>query len=111
MAYAGYNKASSALAAVAHALAADYGVTEHLLVEAARTKRSALSELDELPGLVDRAWRWAPEMLEVADTLRAAGLPDDFAKAAAAVLDHWSADKENPTISAEDFFGRLHSDR
>lgn len=111
MAYAGYNKATWALAAVAHALAAKYGVTEQVLAEAARTKSSTLAELDDLPGIVDRAWRWAPEMLEVADTLRDAGLPDDFARAAATVLEHWSGDKENPTIGAEDFFERLHGDQ
>ncbi|GAA1700116.1 NAD(P)-dependent oxidoreductase [Fodinicola feengrottensis] len=111
MAYAGYNKATSALAAVAHALAAQYGVTEHLMTEAARTTTSALSELADLPSIVDRAWRWAPEMLEVAETMRAAGLPDDFGRAAAIVLEHWAADKDNPGISREDFFERLHDDR
>jgi hypothetical protein len=111
MAYGGYNKAASALAAVSHALAAQFGVTDHLLTEAARTTQSSLSELDALPGLVDRAWRWAPEMLEVAETMRAAGLPDDFGRAAAAVLEHWAADKDNPEITAAEFFERLRNDR
>ncbi|WP_163509949.1 NAD(P)-dependent oxidoreductase [Fodinicola acaciae] len=111
MAYGGYNKATWALAAVAHALAAQYGVTEHLLAEGARTTTSALSELDSLPSMVGRAWRWAPEMLEVADTMRAAGLPDDFGRAAAAVLEHWSGDKDDPGITAEEFFERLRHDQ
>lgn len=111
MAYGGFNKATFALAAVSHALAARYGVTDHLLVEAARTTTSALSELDTLPSLVDRAWRWAPEMLEVAQTMRAAGLPDDFGEAAARVFENWAADKDNPEITAAEFFERLRNDR
>lgn len=39
-------------------------------------------------------WRWAPEMLEVADTLRVAGLPADFAEAAAAVMQHWESARD-----------------
>jgi 3-hydroxyisobutyrate dehydrogenase-like beta-hydroxyacid dehydrogenase len=96
MAYASFQKASRALAAVAHALAADHGVTEHLLAEAARSSRSQLAEPEYLPSVAARAWRWAPEMHEIADTLTAADLPPDLAHAAAAVLTRWSAEKGRP---------------
>ncbi|WP_281284357.1 DUF1932 domain-containing protein [Nonomuraea diastatica] len=47
-----------------------------------------------LPSVAARAWRWAPEMEEVAGALRAAGLPDDLAVAAHAVLSRWEDDKD-----------------
>lgn len=94
MAYASYQKASRALAAVSHALAADLGVTEHLLIEARANARSPLADPDYLPSVAARAWRWAPEMNEVADTLTAAGLPPDLALGAATVLQRWEDDKD-----------------
>lgn len=95
MAQAQYQKASRALAAVSHALAARYGVTDHLLAEAHRNSRSPLTDPDYLPTVAARAWRWAPELLDVADTLRQANLPDDLARGAAAVLSLWTDDKDN----------------
>ncbi|MQA88590.1 MAG: DUF1932 domain-containing protein [Streptosporangiales bacterium] len=95
MAFGGFNKAGRALAAVAHALADRHDVQEHLLAEARRSHRSALAEPGTLPGAAASAWRWAPEMLEVAATLRAEGLPDDFANAAAQVMERWAGDKDD----------------
>lgn len=95
MAQAQYQKASRALAAVSHALAARYGVTDHLLAEAHRNSRSPLTDPDYLPTVAARAWRWAPELRDVADTLHEANLPDDLARGAAAVLDLWTDDKDN----------------
>lgn len=94
MAFSGYQKASRLLAAVAHALAARHGVTEALLAEAARMTTSPLVEPDYLPSVAARAWRWEPEMHEVADILAAEGLPDELALAAAAVLERWEPDRD-----------------
>ncbi len=71
MALACYQKASRILAALAHALADDLDVTEALLTEAERMPRDILTNRDYLPSVAARAWRWAPELREVADTLRA----------------------------------------
>ncbi|MGD9529848.1 MAG: DUF1932 domain-containing protein, partial [Pseudonocardia sp.] len=79
MAYAGYQKAARTLAAVAHALAARHGVTEALLAEGRRLTTSPLADPHYLPSVAARAWRWEPEMHEVADILAAEGLPDDLA--------------------------------
>lgn len=95
MAYASYQKATRTLAAVAHALAAEFDVTEHLLYEASRNARSPLSDPDYLPSVAARAWRWAPEMHEVADTLRDVGLPNGQAQAAADTLRRWDSAKDS----------------
>jgi hypothetical protein len=39
-----------------------------------------------MPSVAARAWRWAPELIEVADTLEAQHLPPDLALATASVL-------------------------
>jgi 3-hydroxyisobutyrate dehydrogenase-like beta-hydroxyacid dehydrogenase len=96
---ASYHKAARALAAVAHALAAEYGVTEHLLSEAGRIEGSPLTDLDYLPSVAARAWRWAPEMLEVADALAEVGLPPELALAAQNILGRWQADKDDWHLS------------
>ncbi len=92
---ASYQKAARALAAIAHAMAAEYGVTEHLLSEADRIQGSPLIDLEYLPSVAARAWRWAPEMLEVADSFTEVGLPPEFALAAAKVLSRWHGDKDD----------------
>jgi 3-hydroxyisobutyrate dehydrogenase-like beta-hydroxyacid dehydrogenase len=94
MAYGSFQKASRALAAVSHALADDFGVTSHLLAEGEALGRNALADREFVTSVAPRAWRWAPEMDEVADTLRAVGLPTEFATAASAVFHRWDADKD-----------------
>jgi hypothetical protein len=94
MAYGSFQKISRALAAVSHALADEFGVTEHLSAEAALLGRNALADRDAVAGIAPRAWRWEPEMREVADALRAVGLPTELAIAGAEVFARWTADKD-----------------
>lgn len=96
MAFACYQKASRTLAALAHALADDLDVTEALLAEAQRMPRDILTNRDYLPSVAARAWRWAPELREVADTLRAQHLPPDLALATADILQHWADATTDP---------------
>jgi 3-hydroxyisobutyrate dehydrogenase-like beta-hydroxyacid dehydrogenase len=107
MAFAGFNKISHVLSAVSHALAARHQVTEQLIAEAERLTHAPLARPGSLPGTAARAWRWVPEMDEIADTLSAAGLPPDMARAAASVLAHWEADKDAWELSVEDVLARL----
>jgi 3-hydroxyisobutyrate dehydrogenase-like beta-hydroxyacid dehydrogenase len=107
MAYSGYQKAARALAAVAHALATHHQVTEHLLAEAHRNAASPLANPAYLPSVAARAWRWAPEMLDVADALAEAGLPAELAHAAAEVLRRWQHDKDDRNISLADALSHL----
>ncbi|MET8964063.1 DUF1932 domain-containing protein [Streptomyces sp. NPDC004074] len=54
-----------------------------------RRGTSYLAETAYIPKVAARSWRWAPEMSEVADALRAVGLPTDLAEASAAVMKRW----------------------
>lgn len=90
MAFASYQRASRAAAAVAHALADDHDVIDTLLHEARRMPSDILADRNYLPSLVGRAWRWVPEMHEVTDTLREQHLPADLALATAEILQRWA---------------------
>ncbi len=84
MCYAGFTKGSAALLLALRAAARAYGVEDGLLGEWARSqpgleKRSVRSASATAP----KAWRFAGEMDEIADTLAAVGLPDGFHLAAA----------------------------
>jgi 3-hydroxyisobutyrate dehydrogenase-like beta-hydroxyacid dehydrogenase len=88
MAFGGWNKIGIALTAQAYAIARAYGVEDALAhegVESARIVRAA-----------QKAWRWSPEMDEVADTCESLGLPDGIARGAAAVFSRWAAHRDNP---------------
>ncbi len=86
MAFASYQKAARTLAGVSHALAHAHGVGDQLTAEAEIMVSAILSDPEYLPSVAARAWRWAPKMEEVADTLRAADLPTDMAEATARPL-------------------------
>jgi 3-hydroxyisobutyrate dehydrogenase-like beta-hydroxyacid dehydrogenase len=95
LAFASYNKAAQALAAVSYALADTYGLRAELYAEAQRVSGAALAAPEGLPSAAARAWRWGPEMDEAARTLTEAGLPPEFAQAAAAVFDRWAPAKDD----------------
>ncbi|RBQ14413.1 phosphogluconate dehydrogenase [Spongiactinospora rosea] len=107
MAYGSFQKTSRALAAVSHALAAHHGVERELVAEAERMAASALAEPGQLPGVASRAWRWAPEMAEVAHALRAANLPADLALAAEDVMHRWDPDKDATGLTLDEVLRHL----
>lgn len=74
MAFGGWNKIGIALTAQAHAIARAYGVEDRLAAEGVTQ--------DRLPRMADRAWRWAPEMDEVADACVEVGWPEAIPRAA-----------------------------
>ncbi|MEW2191054.1 DUF1932 domain-containing protein [Streptomyces microflavus] len=111
MAFASYQKAARTLAGVAHALADAHGVGDHLTAEAEVMISAILSDPEYLPSVAARAWRWAPEMEEVADTLRAADLPTDMAEATARVLAYWEEDKNQYDVPLTHALSRLRSGR
>jgi len=110
MAFGSYNKASHALAAVSHALAEHYGVGAALLAEAGREAGGALAKVHRLPSVAARAWRWAPEMLEAAESFAAVGLPPELATAAAAVFDRWESDKDDLDLGVAEVLRHLRRD-
>jgi 3-hydroxyisobutyrate dehydrogenase-like beta-hydroxyacid dehydrogenase len=76
MAFGGWNKIGIALTGQARAIAREYGVERWLEAEGVPA--------DRLPRVADRAWRWAPEMEEIADICAELDLPDGIARGAAA---------------------------
>src|SRR5271170_6026456 len=86
MAYASWTKGSAALLLAAGALARAEGVEEALLTEwgisqPGLTERSARAA----GSAAAKGWRWVAEMEEIAAAMAAAGLPDGFHQAAAAI--------------------------
>ncbi len=86
MCYAGWTKGSAALLLAIRALAVAEGVDDTMLAEwatsipglAAQAERSA-------SGSAPKAWRFAGELDEIADSFGAHGLPEGFGRAASEV--------------------------
>lgn len=76
MAFGGWNKIGIALTSQAHAIAKAYEVEEYLEREGVPA--------DRLQWVADRAWRWSPEMEEIADLCGELGLSDAIPRGAAA---------------------------
>ncbi|MFD4552957.1 DUF1932 domain-containing protein [Streptomyces sp. NPDC058469] len=110
MAYASYQKSARVLAAVSHALAAHHGVAAELAREAGSLTSNILAETDQLPSVAARAWRWAPELEEIAATLRTAGLPPAVAEGAATVLRQWTGDKDRFDLPLEEVLAHLRTE-
>ena len=108
LSYSSYQKASRALAAVAHALAAEHGVEEELQAIAQGRTTSYLAETSYFPKVAARAWRWVPEMDEVAHALDEAGLPSELAAASAAVMERWGTLRDTP-MTIEQALAALHA--
>jgi 3-hydroxyisobutyrate dehydrogenase-like beta-hydroxyacid dehydrogenase len=88
MAFGGWNKIGSALTAQAYAIARAYGVEEALAAEGV--------EGDRILRAAPKAWRWAPEMEEVADTCASLELPDGIGRGAAELFRRWEAHRDQP---------------
>jgi hypothetical protein len=86
MAYGGWNKIGVALAAQAHAIARAYGVTDALEGEGVAAER--------VVRFAPRAWRWAPEMLEVSDACADLGLPGEIGSGAAELYSRWEEHRD-----------------
>ncbi|WP_078890265.1 NAD(P)-dependent oxidoreductase [Streptomyces maremycinicus] len=102
LAFAAYNKISYAVAAQACALADGHGVLDDLLDLARQMlPDTPLAEPEHLAAAGPRAWRWEPEMREIARACRAVGVPADFAEAAAQTFTRWEAHKDDPAVTGE----------
>jgi 3-hydroxyisobutyrate dehydrogenase-like beta-hydroxyacid dehydrogenase len=100
IAYSAWTKISSALQLAIRSSARAAGVEDALLEEWALSQpgladRSALSASMGL----ERGWRWSYEMLEIARTFEADGLPTGFGEAAAAVYERLPRPDEDAVFS------------
>ena len=102
MAFGGWNKIGVALTAQAHAIARAYDVEEALVAEGVDPERFVRS--------ARKAWRWAPEMDEVADTCASLGLPDGLGRGAAGLFARWDAHRDKPA-ELEQLLADLAADR
>ena len=95
MCYAAYTKGNSALLMAIRALAAAHDVTPMLCAEWARSMPGLESESeDAAAGSAAKAWRFAREMREIAETFAGADLPAGFHLAAAEVYDRLTGFKD-----------------
>jgi 3-hydroxyisobutyrate dehydrogenase-like beta-hydroxyacid dehydrogenase len=108
MAFACFQRTSRVAAALAHALADDHGITDTLLIEAQRMPRDILANRDYLPSVAARAWRWAPEMHEIATTLDVQHLPSNLALATGDILQHWADTTVDQPTDPDSAIQRLH---
>nr|WP_202502089.1 NAD(P)-dependent oxidoreductase [Streptomyces sp. SID5785] len=109
LAYSSYQKSSRVLAAVAYALAAEHGVEGELLDIAQQRTSSYLAETDYFPKVAARSWRWGPEMQEVAQAMREAGLPSELAEASATAMSRWTEFRDSPP-SLSQAIASLHNE-
>jgi 3-hydroxyisobutyrate dehydrogenase-like beta-hydroxyacid dehydrogenase len=86
MCFAGYSKGTSALLCAVLAAAEQLDVRRLLERQWARMGGSPANPAKTVASVAPKAWRFAPEMHEIADTFEAAGLPPEFHRAAAEIF-------------------------
>ncbi|MEV6617030.1 DUF1932 domain-containing protein [Streptomyces sp. NPDC051051] len=100
LSFASYNKIAYALAAQACALADGHGVLDELIeLAAGALPGTPLAGPERLAGAGRKAWRWEPEMAEIARACAQVGLPTGFAEAAAETFARWEAHKDDGTVT------------
>jgi 3-hydroxyisobutyrate dehydrogenase-like beta-hydroxyacid dehydrogenase len=111
LAFASYNKISYVLAAQAFALAAGHDVLDEL-VEIAKKKvpGTSLAWPERVSTAGPRAWRWAPEMLEIAAACAEIGVPGGVAEIASSVFLRWEHLKGAADVSIDDLISALRTD-
>src|SRR5690606_39592181 len=75
MATASYLRTNRLLVAVAHALADEHGIAEHLVHEAEQFGASTLADRAYLPSVAARAWRWEAAAGKIPEPLARPGIP------------------------------------
>ena len=100
MAFGGWNKIGTALTAQAYAIARAYGVEDALAAEGVGSDRFVRS--------ARKAWRWAPEMEEVAVTAESLGLPGGMGRGAADLFRRWERHRDSE-VTLEELLDDLSS--
>jgi 3-hydroxyisobutyrate dehydrogenase-like beta-hydroxyacid dehydrogenase len=97
MCFAAYTKGSSALLSGIMAAAEANGVLEALTAQWGRNGSDFAEQTERrVRGVTTRAWRFAGELEEIADTFRDAGLPAGFGEAAAEIYRRTTRFKDAP---------------
>lgn len=104
MCFSGWNKARAGLLMNLRTLAASHGVDQAFLAELQTMDPDVMRFFDDKkPGgtvmaTARKAWRWSPEMLEIAATFDAAGLPAGYHQGAAQVFERLKAFKDTEGV-------------
>jgi 3-hydroxyisobutyrate dehydrogenase-like beta-hydroxyacid dehydrogenase len=99
MCYAAYSKGSIALLAAVIGAADCLGVLEDLRRQWARQGPTLEKSEGHVLRAAPKAWRWVPEMHEIAATFEASGIPPEFHQAAAEIFEKLREFKDaNPSI-------------
>lgn len=99
MCFAAQNKGMIAMRTAILATARHYGVMEELKDNWSRRGLSPATFDKEIRRAAPKAWRWEPEMHEIAATLEAAGMPSDFHRGAGEVYHRLRTFKDTePTL-------------
>jgi 3-hydroxyisobutyrate dehydrogenase-like beta-hydroxyacid dehydrogenase len=111
MVFAGWTKGSGALLLAVRALARAEGVEDALLAEWAESipelpERSTRTAERAAP----KAWRFAGEMEQIADSFAAAGLPDGFHRASATLYRTLADLRDDPDVDADRVLNTLIDD-
>jgi 3-hydroxyisobutyrate dehydrogenase-like beta-hydroxyacid dehydrogenase len=95
MCFAGYSKGTSALLCAVLAAAEQLDVRALLERQWTRTGGSPSNPAKTAASVAPKAWRFAPEMNEIAATFEAAGLPPEFHRAAAGIYSALASFKDS----------------
>jgi 3-hydroxyisobutyrate dehydrogenase-like beta-hydroxyacid dehydrogenase len=108
LAFASYNKLTYALAAQACALADGHGVLDELLALAhEKLPHTPLGQTGQLLSAGPRAWRWVPEMGEIAEACAAADVSDELVGAASALFARWESYKDAEGLTLDQLIAAL----
>ena len=112
MCYAAYTKGTTALLLNIRALAEANQIEDALLAEWVISQPELQTRSDRAgPGVSGKAWRFAAEMREIADTFGASGLPGDFHEGAALVYERLAAFKDKPPATTSELVATLLAER
>ncbi len=102
MCFAGWTKGTAAILLAIRALAQAEGVEDALLGEWATSMPELVTRSEVAPaGIGPKAWRFEPELQEIAASMRAAGLPGGFHEAGADIYERMAGFKGRPESGDE----------
>lgn len=110
LSFASFNKISYLLAAQSYALASGHGVLDELLSLASHlVPGTLLARPEVVTSGGPRAWRWAPEMEEIAAACAAVGAPGDTAGSASAAFLRWADMKGRTDVTVQELVDAMRN--
>ena len=109
MCYAAQNKGSIALLIAVLGTAEHLGVLDDLKRQWTRGSPAFSKTEEQILRAAPKAWRWVPEMHEIAATFQSAGMPPEFHRAAAQIYDLLRDFKNAEPTSIEEVLKRLRA--